>query len=303
MKRKRIRKIRVTENTYPFKTAKGLLAIDVDGTLITDHGVITDTVYKALEKVAEAGWEIVIATGRTWYAAQQIVESLPFVHYALFSNGACIIDIRKGEILHLVKIPPEVSRDVITIVSANGAIPVLYNSNIFSQSMFYDTLENACEYFTWYLTNDLRSVRVQNILEHVDDVMQIGMIENRETVFRIRKALSDYPVAVMSLPFESAHFGGKNHEYWFLQIMGENVSKNRTLHLMTEWMGIPEGRIVAVGDNYNDADMIAGADVGVAMGNAPEEIRKLAKVVVATNNDSGLAEVVEKVILSEKYFT
>jgi Cof subfamily protein (haloacid dehalogenase superfamily) len=283
-------------------TAKGLLAIDVDGTLITDHGVITDIVYSALEKAIHAGWIIIIATGRTWYAAQQVIESLPFVRYALFSNGACIIDVRKAEILHLDKIPPEVSSEVIAAVHANGAIPVIYNSNIFNQSMFYDTLDNACEYFTWYLTNDRRSVRVQSILDHVDDVLQIGMIENRETIFRIREALKKYPVSVMSLPFESAHFGGKDHEFWFLQIMGENVSKNRALHSISGWMKIPKGRIVAVGDNYNDADMISGADIGVAMGNAPEEIRKLAKVVVSTNNDSGLAEVVEKVVLSEKFF-
>ena len=283
-------------------TAKGLLAIDVDGTLITDHGVITDTVYQALERVIHAGWEIVIATGRTWYAAQQVIESLPFVRYALFSNGACIINVREAGILRLDKIPPEVSSEVIGTVRANGAIPVLYNTNIFNQSMFYDTLENACEYFVWYLTNDRRSVRIRDILEHVDDVMQIGMIENRDTIFRIRQALQKYPVSVMSLPFESAHFGGKDHEFWFLQIMGENVSKNRALHCMAGLLGIPKGRLVAVGDNYNDADMIAGADVGVAMGNAPEEIGKLARVVVASNNESGLAEVVEKVVLSERFF-
>jgi Cof subfamily protein (haloacid dehalogenase superfamily) len=290
------------QNSIMKNGSKGLLAIDVDGTLITDHGVITDTVYTALEKVVEAGWDIVIATGRTWYAAQKIVESLPFVHYALFSNGACIIDLRKSEILHLDKIPPGMCLKVIEIVRTNGAIPVLYNSNIFSQSMFYDTLENACEYFAWYLTNDRRSVHIRDIREYVDDVMQIGMIERRDTIFRIKEALASYPVAVMTLPFESTHFGGKNHEYWFLQIMGENVSKNRALHLIAGWLGIPEGRIVAVGDNYNDADMISGADVGVAMGNAPEEIQRLARVVVATNNDSGLAEVVEKVVLSGRFF-
>jgi Cof subfamily protein (haloacid dehalogenase superfamily) len=290
------------DNLKRTEPLKGLLAIDVDGTLITDHGVITETVYSALEKVDRASWEIVIATGRTWYAARQVIESLPFVRLALFSNGACIVNVRESEILHQTTIPRPVAEEVIRTVRANGAIPVLYDSNIYNQSMYYDTMENACEYFIWYLSHDPRGVRVPDIMEHAGDVMQMGMIADSKTIIRIKDALAGHPVAVMSLPFESAHFGGKDHAFRFLQIMERHVSKNNSLKLISGWLGIPPGRIVAVGDNYNDADMIAGADVGVAMGNAPEEIRRLAKVVVASNNDSGLAEVVDTVILSGRFF-
>ena len=282
--------------------ATGLLAVDVDGTLITDHGAITDRVRRALEQVAAEGWEIVIATGRTLYAARQIIESLPFVRYALFSNGASIVDVQNGEILLLKRIPPEVVAEVVAAFRVRGAVPVLYSADIFSQKMYYDTVEGACEYFVWYVSQDPRSARVDDIMRYANDVQQIGTIAPREVIFRIRDDLAGSRAVPISLPFESPHFGGKNHDYWFLQVIVEGVSKSIAIRRMAEWFGIPQGRIVAVGDNYNDADMIEGADVGVAMGNAPDEIKRLARVVVGTNNDSGLADVVEEVILSGKYF-
>jgi Cof subfamily protein (haloacid dehalogenase superfamily) len=283
-------------------TVAGLLAIDVDGTLITDHGAITDTVYGSLERVVAAGWEIIIATGRTLYAARHVIESLPFVRYALFSNGSTILDIRGGNIILLERIPADVVGEVVRVFRSHGAVPVLYSADIYNQKMYYDTTEGACEYFVWFVGNDLRATRVDDIMEFAGDVQQIGTIAPRETVNRIRADLAGGRATAMSLPFESTHFGGKNHEFWFLQVIGEGISKRGAIRRLAKMLAVPSGRIVAVGDNYNDADMIEGADVGVAMGNAPDEIKRLAKVVVGTNNDSGLAEVVERVIFSGEYF-
>ena len=85
--------------------------------------------------------------------------------------------------------------------------------------------------------------------------------------------------------------------------MGQPTRRGRSaLRSLAEVLGAPSGRLVAVGDNFNDADMITHADVGVAMGNAPAEIQRLAKVVVGTNIESGLADVVDEVLLSGRYF-
>jgi Cof subfamily protein (haloacid dehalogenase superfamily) len=279
------------------------LAVDVDGTLITDHGEITEKVHRALENAGAAGWETIIATGRTLYAARRIIESLPFIRYALLSNGSCIVNIRESNIMHQDTIPPDVVGEVVEVVRRNGAVPVLYDTDIYNQRLYYDTTEGACDFFVWYVNTDRRSTRVPDIMAHTGNVQQIGSIAPRDTIFRIREEVAALRAVPMTLPFESPHFGGKNHEYWFLQVIPAGISKIVAIRKMAEWLRIPDGRIVAVGDNYNDADMIEGADVGVAMGNAPEEIKRLARLVVGTNNDSGLAEVVEKVILSKEYFT
>ncbi len=281
---------------------RGLLAVDVDGTLITDNGEITPTVLAALERVHAAGWETVIATGRTFHAARRVVESLPFVRYALLANGSCIVDMRDSGILHLERVSSGVVGDAVKIIRGCGAIPTLYTADIYDQRIYYDSLDGACDYFSWYVNQDKRAFRVPDVLEHAANVQQIGAIAHREVIFRIRKALGALRAVLVALPFESPHFGGKDQEYWFLQVVGEGMSKSAAIRRMAGMLDIPVGRIVAVGDNYNDADMIAGADVGVAMGNAPDEIKRLARVVVRTNNESGLADVVDRVILSGEYF-
>ena len=285
------------------KKAAGLLAVDVDGTLITDHGSITGKVYDALEKAVSLNWEVVVASGRTFFAAKPIIEKLPFLRYAVMSNGACIMDVHDSDVIHIERLSSTVVKNIIRIVRECGAIPALYDSNIENQRIYYDTLEGACEHFEWYIKEDPRCIRVENVENHTGDVMQIGMVAARDIIFSVKDALEEIDATVMTLPFESSHLGGKSRDYWFIQVVGKKARKNLALRRMAELLEIPEGRLVAVGDNYNDCDMIEDADIGVAMGNAPEEVKRLARVVVGSNNHSGLAQVVDEVILSGKYFS
>lgn len=285
------------------KKVAGLLAVDVDGTLITDHGNITDKVYRALEKAVSLNWEVVIASGRTFHAAKPVIEKLPFLRYAVISNGACIMDMHDLNVVHIEKLPSTMVKDVICIARENACIPALYDSNIKNQQIYYDTLEGACKYFEWYIREDPRCVRVKDVMNYTSDILQIGMLDSKDAIFSVKEALTEVEATVMALPFESVHFGGKNRDYWFLQIVGKGAKKNIALRRIAELLKIPEGRLIAVGDNYNDADMIKDADIGVAMENAPDEVKKLASVIVASNNHSGLAQVVDEVIISGKYFS
>ena len=284
------------------RKASGLFAVDVDGTLVTDHGRITDKVYRALEKAVSAKWEVVIASGRTFYKVLKVLDELPFLRYAVLSNGACIVDTINRRVLHMEKLPLETAEKIIHTMRAHGAIPALYTTNIEDQRIYYDTLDGACDFFTWYVTKDPRCVFVDDVLRYTEDALQIGTIAEKEKIWELRDVLGDLEARVQALPFENASFGGKNKDFWFLQIVEAKATKHKALKRVYDWLEIPAGRLVAVGDNYNDADMIAHSDIGVAMGNAPDEIKKLARVIVGSNNDSGLSQVVEEVLLSGKYF-
>ncbi len=279
-----------------------MLAVDVDGTLITDHGHITDKVFRALEIAAAAGWEVVIASGRTWHGARRFCRELPFVGYALTSNGACIRDLGTDESIHMETLSPPAAARVIEATRARGGIPAVYDADLDNQRVYYDTLDGACELFTWFVTNDKRCEMVSDVMAMTGDVLQIGTIAERDTVTAIRDDLAGDQVRVMTLPFENERIGGKNHDFWFLQAVGPGALKVNAIERLYGMLELPPGRLVAVGDNYNDADMIERADVGVAMGNAPDDIKALARVVVGTNNESGLSEVVERVLFSGEFF-
>ena len=115
---------------------KGLLGIDIDGTLITDTGHISDAVYNALEKAVNAGWEFVIASGRTYYAAKTVIERLPFLRYAILSNGSCIIDVKDSSIVRMKTLAPPLVEKVIEVTRRNGAIPALYSTDILNQTVY-----------------------------------------------------------------------------------------------------------------------------------------------------------------------
>ena len=284
------------------QNAQGLLAVDVDGTLITDHGHITDRVRDALGRASATGWEIVIASGRTFPAAMMVVDEFPFVRYAVVSNGACIIDVQARQTIHCTALGVKNVRRAVEVMREAGAPPALYTTSFAYQKVLYDRFDETCEFFRWYVTNDPRCIRVGNVLAHADDVLQIGSVAKRETIFRIRDRLTADDVVVMTMPFESPRLGGKNHNFWFAQIVARGATKFAALVSLAGLIGVPAGRIVAVGDNYNDIEMISRADVGVAMGNAPDEVKAVARVVVGTNNDSGLSEVVDQILLSAEYF-
>ncbi|MBN1293926.1 MAG: HAD-IIB family hydrolase [Candidatus Latescibacteria bacterium] len=282
---------------------KGLLGIDVDGTLITDEGHISDAVYEALEKAVACGWEFVIASGRTYYAAKTVIDRFPFLRYAILSNGSCIMDVRDTSIVHMEILAPPLVKKVVEVTRQNGAIPALYSADVLNQTVYYDTVENACDFFSWYVSTDKRCVKIDDVLNYTEDILQIGMIAARDIIFAIRDELEGSETKVICLPFESPHFGGKNYDFWFLQIVSKQATKHNALIRVAGWLGIPAGRLIAVGDNYNDADMIRNADVGVAMGNAPDEIKQIAREVVGSNNGSGIVEVIDRFVLDESYFS
>lgn len=280
----------------------GLLAIDIDGTLITDHGIITETVYDALEIAVSEGWEVALASGRTFPAAIPVARRLPFVKYAVLSNGACIIDVLTDDVVHMEKLDSGLVAAAVNIIREKGAIPALYSSDLHNQKVFYDTLDGACDHFAHYIDHDSRTVKVDDVLNYTDNILQIGLIAAKDIIFSIKEALTHHDTTVMTLPFESPSIGGKNFEYWFIQVVARNARKHISVRKLADILNVPQGRLVAVGDNYNDAEMISSADIGISMGNAPDEIKALADVVVGTNNNSGLAEVVHDIIMSETFF-
>ena len=156
--------------------------------LITDHGAITEKVYNALEKAAAAGWEVIIASGRTLFAAKPIIEKLPFVQYAVLNNGARIINMHNLDILYEEKLSSELAKDIIKVIRNHNSVPVLYNTHIENQKIFYDTLENACEYFTWFIQKDSRCVHIDDVMNYTDDVMQISTVADKELILEIKES-------------------------------------------------------------------------------------------------------------------
>jgi hydroxymethylpyrimidine pyrophosphatase-like HAD family hydrolase len=88
---------------------------------------------------------------------------------------------------------------------------------------------------------------------------------------------------------------------FYIDLIDRSTSKGAALRHLAEHLNIPLSETIAIGNYYNDLDMITMAGVGVAVDNAPDEVKERADIVVASNNESGVAEAIERLILKRTF--
>src|SRR5438876_11636593 len=120
--------------------------------------------------------------------------------------------------------------------------------------------------------------------------MKILIIGGRPDLLAVRDRIARLPISINSVCSEDT----------FLEILPQGSSKGAALEFVAQHLGIPLSEIIAVGDNLNDLEMIRTAGLGVAMGNAPPELRAQAGYVTSTNDEGGLAEVISGSSLTER---
>jgi hydroxymethylpyrimidine pyrophosphatase-like HAD family hydrolase len=87
---------------------------------------------------------------------------------------------------------------------------------------------------------------------------------------------------------------------WFIEVVNPQVSKARALAMVAERLGVAQEEVCAIGDNLNDEDMVRWASFGVAMGNAPDALKAVAKHVTASIGEAGVAQVIERFVIGQE---
>lgn len=261
-----------------------LIACDLDGTLLNSERQISERTKKAVQKVIKAGKMFIIATGRMYIAAKPFAEQLeldvPIVTY----NGALI----KG--------------------SKSEKIFLEQPINLATAQELLDYLKITGSYANFYVGDTLY------IKEHNDYSFKYGEMQNNHTCI---KALGEafytapgrpYKVLLMmeeeELPGTMAkfkeRFADKLHitssHPQFLEVMEPGVNKWQAIKKLASQFNIKPEEIMCLGDSGNDLEMIANAGLGVAMGNAQESIKKAAKIITASNDNDGVALVLESIL-------
>ncbi len=260
-----------------------LLAIDLDGTLLTPQKIITPRTYQALRQAISAGVTIVIATGQTLSVLQNVCADLPLSAPQIIENGAIIADIHSGDILHERLIPPE------------HILPVLDELRNFGLYRAYHTLHrvyvdrNTPRARSWYRPPVLPAVEVEDVasLYPLSCIKVVGIGE-ANTLREKRRELER--IFAEQLYVTQSSFD-------ILEFLHPEVSKGNALRIIAADLNIMPEEIVAFGDNHNDIGMLRLAGLGVAMGNAHEEVKAAADYVTRSNAEDGVAVVIEEMIL------
>ncbi len=272
-----------------------LLAVDVDGTLVTSEDVISTGTRAALHRVREAGVEVVIATGRRYRNAQGAIGALGLPAPSVCLGGA-LVKGGDGRTLHADPFEAPEFRAVASLFRDRGhAVLAQRDSHqdggadfLVDESVPWNSLTRD-----YYDGNPGFGERAGSLPEQTrDDVLVVGIFGERAELQEVERELHRvHPGA-----FSSHVIPGFQYQGHYCEIVPSRVSKWAGLQWLADFLGISREGICAVGDERNDLSMISGAGVGVAMGNAPEEVKRAADWVAGHHDEDGLVGVVERIL-------
>ena len=250
-----------------------LLALDLDGTLLNSQKELTLRTRDALYAAAGAGVEIVPTTGRFFTGMPEVIQKLPFLHFAITINGAQVYDIREKKAVSTAEIPLETALRVLEYLDGFPVIYDCYQDNWgwMTRSM----QENAAAFVP--IDHSLRMVR--SLRTPVDELKAYLREQNR-SVQKLQLFTPDDALRGRLLTDLAERF--------------PCLSVSTSMPCNIEINDAHANKGEAIGDGLNDRSMIKMAGTGVAMANACPEILALADEVTASCDEDGAALAIER---------
>jgi Cof subfamily protein (haloacid dehalogenase superfamily) len=276
-----------------------LLAVDIDGTLVNSSDELTDVTRDALIRATEAGIKLVLATGRRYRRALPLVEPLRINAPVVTASGALIKRPLDHVTLYRADLDPILLRRLLSILDAAGYQAVLY-ADTFDQGYDFfcvrDQVEQPELADFLRLNAGCESVHPSLMTNPPPGIFAGFAIGPREEMLRVHDELqAQLPGLLYTHVLRSPRYIG-----YMCEIAPAGVTKwSGILRLANEW-GIAADEICAVGDDVNDIPMITQAGLGVAMGNAVEEVKAAADWIAPTHDQDGLVTVVESLLQNRK---
>jgi Cof subfamily protein (haloacid dehalogenase superfamily) len=266
-----------------------LLALDLDDTLLRSDLSISFRTRNAIRKAVAQGVTVVLASSRAPAAMEHVSGLLGLTKktgYLIANNGTIVQECRTGELIQDIKIPSAAALLIFDMADAEGFAVQIYDDDI-----MYISRSNEFAEYDQKITG-LRQVVVENFRSMVASGCHKMLIPGDPMI------LSPLAHLLSSYADEAAIYTSKPY---LLEVLPPGADKGSALALVAEKLSIPREAVLAVGDSMNDEAMLRWAGYPVAMINADERIKEIAALVTEkTNDEDGVAEVIEKYILGSE---
>ncbi len=255
-----------------------MLVFDLDGTLLSSDGFVSNGTINYLKKLKKQGYKIVIATGRVKKSALDVTKGGEFVDIFINDTGALIYDNNKKEELFAKHLSINFAEFILN----------LYDS---------DTVRfiDVCDHDFIYKLSNLKEANPviinasskEEILSNIGDILHVGIdFYNNDLAIRLyeklKKNFRDLSIVLMQDSFA---------ERKWIEIMPSGCNKTWAIEWASKYYNISNEDVIAFGDGLNDVDMLESCGVGVAMANALDEVKRAADLVTnKTNKEDGIVE-------------
>lgn len=261
-----------------------LIASDMDGTLLSSKRTISEKTIKAIRELKAKGVMFVLCTGRALPAIKRYQDMLKIVEPVVICNGAEAYDVANNK--------------------------VIFQKNIDFESakcIWEEGLKRNTEIYFWVGNELYTNLLNDKIYDYIDDHhTEFQKVTDFDTV-KDKKFLKfiwdDTPENIIRYKAELDKMGFREKVNYctsmaiYLEFFNKETDKGAAIKELSKIYNIKREEIIAIGDGNNDIDMIKYAGLGVAMGNAADNVKSVADYVTSTNDEEGLLEVINKFVL------
>lgn len=263
-----------------------LIAIDIDDTLINDEKEVTPATQQALEQAVAQGVVVTLATGRAYASAQAIARqtglNVPIITY----QGALVKNLLDEQVLYERYVPVEAADKLFQYCIQHDLHLQTYIDDKLYSREDNDKIKDytALNRTPYYVEPDFKKL-VDQPTPKMLIIDEPSFLD--ELAPKLRELLGDQVHITKSKPN-------------FLEIMHHEGTKGHALKFLSAHFGCTPSDCIAVGDSWNDHEMLEAAGLGVAMGNAIPALKEIADYVTLSNNEDGVKHVIEKFILGQE---
>jgi len=263
-----------------------LMAVDLDGTLLDEEKKISERCRENVRRLKEMGKKFVLATGRPMRGILSYIETLDLSDendYVVIYNGALVLNTKGDKILYNQPVSLDSYKELYELSKRFGVnIHALANEKVLTPKYNpYTEIESAFNHIPI----------IEGPVDEVDpstNIIKVMFVDEPEKLDSVIPLLPGWVKEKYSI-LRSAPI--------FLEFLDKNVNKGVGVSIIANELGIKPEEVICIGDAGNDIAMIKYAGLGVAMGNATEEVKAAADYVTAANTEDGVAKVIEKFML------
>jgi Cof subfamily protein (haloacid dehalogenase superfamily) len=266
---------------------KKLVVSDLDGTLLDQYDGLSPEYVQALNLMIDQGLEFTIATGRDMKKTKKAIDGLKLKYPVILTNGALLADLNTNQYLEITKIENKIVRELMEESSKRNLPPMVFAAyDPIKKEMHFNKgkwgpagiVHLPPEKYLPFLDLEIVSIQFHNKKEILDQFLiwiqkkylnQINIIYIEDVGYKNATGLADW--------------------YW-LEINSIEAGKDNMLRKLSTLTSFPLEDIIVFGDNLNDIDMIRLAGWGIAMDNAPDEVKQHADEVCEVNHHGGVVK-------------
>lgn len=258
------------------------VALDLDGTLLKDNKTISNINKEVLRDLTKKGVKIFLATGRSYMAAKKYAYELGLGDTIITYNGAKVVDFVNDIVMYEMPLQPEYTKKILKMAKDKNI-----HVNLYQDEVWY--VEDASTRESIHYGENASIIPVEKDFDTFDsyEMTKMTMLDLDES-----EAFTTFCKEVSSR-FGREVYTALSQDFLF-EVANKNINKGIVLRKVLRANGIDPQECVAFGDALNDLEMLTEVGYGVAMGNAPMNLKRKVRFVTDTNENNGVAKFLKK---------